>query len=248
MNTIFLEKPKGGMNMDEMRMVNRVVLTGFLSGRPVFSHESRGHRFFRLPLGICRLSGVFDTINIVTKSELLQELEVNEADMLCVVGELRSYNEKSSASRHLIISVLAQEISLVSGTAWENEVELTGTLCKPPNPRVTPMGREICDLMLAVNRRYGRSDYLPCIAWGRKAREASLWEVGTKIRLNGRIQSRLYIKNADGILKEKTAYEVSIIDAYKLEEQDTLEELENESVKNSAWRNSPPGSRPGESF
>jgi single-strand DNA-binding protein len=236
------------MNMDEMRVVNRVVLTGILSGRPVFSHESRGHRFFRLPLGVCRLSGVFDTINIIVRSDMMQDLEVSEADMLHVGGELRSYNEKNSANRHLIISVLAQEISLVSGTLWENEVELTGTLCKTLNPRVTPMGREICDLMLAVNRRYGRSDYLPCIAWGRKAREASLWEVGTKVHLSGRIQSRLYIKNIDGILKEKTAYEVSIIDGYKLEEQDLQEEPANEAVKNPAWQNSPPGSPPGGSL
>jgi single-stranded DNA-binding protein len=229
-------------------MVNRVVLTGILSGRPGFSHERRGHRFFRLSLGVCRLSGVFDTVNVIARSELLQELEVCEADMLHVVGELRSYNEKNAANRHLIISVLAQEISLISGAPWENEVELPGTLCKPPNPRVTPMGREICDMMLAVNRRYGRSDYLPCIAWGRKAREASQWEVGTRIHLTGRMQSRLYIKNIDGILKEKTAYEVSIIEVYKLEEQEVSEEPVNETVKNPAWRNSPPVSRPDGSF
>jgi primosomal replication protein N len=204
--------------MDEARIQNKVELTGVLSDRPAFSHESRGQRFYSFSLEICRLSGAFDKINIIARADLLEALGPEEADMVRVVGELRSFNNRSGEGRRLVITVFAREISLVKDAEWGNAVELSGTLCRPPNLRTTPMGREICDLMLAVNRRYGRSDYLSCIAWGLKAREASLWDVGTHIRLTGRIQSRAYIKNMDGVPQEKTAYEVSVIDLQEREE------------------------------
>jgi primosomal replication protein N len=204
--------------MDEARIQNKVELTGVMADRPAFSHESRGQRFYSFSLEICRLSGAFDKINIIARADLLESLTLEEADMIRVVGELRSFNNRSGEGRRLVITVFAREITLVRDAEWGNTVELFGTLCKPPNLRTTPMGREICDLMLAVNRRYGRSDYLPCIAWGLKAREASLWDVGTHVHLTGRIQSRAYIKNIDGVPIEKTAYEVSVIDLQEREE------------------------------
>jgi len=200
--------------MDETRVQNHISLTGVLAGRPVFSHESRGQRFFMFPLEVSRLSGTLDKVNVVAREELLPALDegLEGADMLCVRGELRSFNNRSGTGNRLVITVFARELCLTADGEWENEVELCGTICRAPNLRVTPMGREICDLMLAVNRRYSRSDYLPCIVWGLKAREAALWEVGTRVRLTGRFQSRDYIKNTEAGPEEKTAYEISVAD------------------------------------
>ena len=203
--------------MDEIKVNNRALLRGVLGAPPRFSHESRDERFFQFPLEVCRLSGATDVINIVVRESLIASLPLSEGDKLCVSGDLRSFNNKSGIGSKLVITVFARELSIESGED-ENSVELTGTICKPPTLRLTPMGREICDLMLAVNRRYGRSDYLPCIAWGIRAREASLWEVGTVVSLTGRIQSRNYTKLIDGENVEKTAYEVSVIDIEKADD------------------------------
>lgn len=197
--------------MEELKMANYAMLKGVLAQAPRFSHESRGENFYEFSLDICRLSGVNDTINVIIREDLLSALELDEKSKLCVCGELRSFNNKSGVGPKLIITVFAKEIYLDDGDD-ENVIELKGTICKQPNLRITPMGREICDLMIAVNRHYGRSDYLPCIAWGAKAREASTWDIGTIVALYGRIQSRKYTKTIDGESTEKTAYEVSVID------------------------------------
>ena len=201
--------------MDENLKTNSVMLRGAATGAPVFSHESRGERFFSFPMEVERLSGAVDRLNVIARAELLAATELTECSKLCVKGELRSFNNKTGVGSRLVISVFSRELALDCGEDM-NLVELTGTICKPPNIRVTPMGREICDLMLAVNRRYGRSDYLPCIAWGRVARIAALWTVGDKIHLTGRIQSRQYIKQTDSGQVERVAFEVSISEAEKL--------------------------------
>ena len=199
--------------MDEIRS-NFALLRGTVSRRPVYSHESRGEAFYRLSMDVSRLSGAVDTIHIIARDALLDELEVplpgRENAKLRVEGELRSFNNKRGVGPKLIITVFAKALRFEPGED-ENVIELRGTLCKPPTHRVTPMGREICDLMLAVNRRYGRSDYLPCIAWGLSAREAAGWSVGDAVRLTGRIQSRNYTKVIDGDSVIKTAFEVSVI-------------------------------------
>lgn len=200
--------------MDEVRSNNFCSLRGSLAAIPRYSHSARGEDFYSFPLEVCRLSGVYDTINVIARGALLDALEVKENCSLCVEGELRSFNNKSGEGPKLIITVFAKELWFDSGED-ENVIELRGTICKAPNLRVTPMGREICDLMLAVNRRYGRSDYLPCIAWGIRAREAANWDVGTAVSLNGRIQSRRYTKLIDGESVEKVAYEVSVIEIYE---------------------------------
>ncbi len=196
--------------MEEESYSNYAMLRGVLCDTPVFSHESRGERFYRFSLDVSRLSGTLDTLHIIARQGLLDALEPDGGGKVCVRGELRSFNNRSGVGAKLVISVFARELWLDDGED-ENTIVLSGTLCKSPTYRVTPMGREICDLMRAVRRRYSRSDYLPCIAWGLSAREAAGWDVGHAVRLCGQIQSRAYQKIEDGETLEKTAYEVSIL-------------------------------------
>lgn len=195
--------------MDMTSSTNYTKLCGVMAAPPAYSHSSRGQRFFTFPLEVQRLSGNIDTVNIIARPEQLEALEIEEHSKLCISGQLRTFNNRRGEGAKLVISVFAREISLGEDEDC-NVVKLTGTLCKTPTLRCTPMGRDICDLMLAVNRRYGRSDYLPCICWGPKAKEAAAWDVGTRLELEGRIQSRHYIKLTDDGAIEKTAYEVSV--------------------------------------
>ena len=195
--------------MDEALCRNTVELCGALAAAPRFSHLSRGERFFIFPVETRRLSGAVDTINVVAREALLAALRIEEAERLCVQGELRSFNNRREEGPKLVITVFARALSLAGGGEDVNAITLRGALCKPPVLRVTPMGRDICDLMVAVNRRCGRSDYLPCICWGARARAAALYGVGDAVELTGRVQSRQYIKLIDGEPVEKTAYEVS---------------------------------------
>ncbi len=204
--------------MDEMRQNNRVLLCGSPLGEPVFSHESRTERFYTFPLEVVRLSGTADRLNVMLREALLPRLRPSRAGLLEVRGELRSFNNRSGQGPKLVISVFARELDAAAEPFWENLVELTGTLCRTPTLRLTPMGREICDLLLAVNRPYGRSDYLPCIAWGQNARTASGWAVGQRLELQGRLQSRDYIKSLEGQAVRRTAYEVSASRVTPLEE------------------------------
>jgi len=187
---------------------NSVELCGTLRGRPEYSHSSREEEYYIFMLDVERLSGTVDTIKIVARESTMSELIIEEREKVIIKGELRSFNNKSGIGNRLIITVFAQVIELGYGED-RNEVVLCGIVCKLPNLRRTPMGREICDMMLAVNRRYGRSDYIPCIAWGQNAQLAGQWHIGSVIQLTGRIQSRKYIKINDGQSEEKTVYEVS---------------------------------------
>ena len=195
--------------MDMNNENNYTRLCGQIAGSPVYSHSSRGQQFFTFPLEISRLSGNMDRVNVVLRQEQLAALEPGDSGKLCVVGELRTFNNRHGEGAKLVITVFARELFFCDEED-SNLVQLRGTLCKAPNLRCTPMGRDICDLMLAVNRHYGRSDYLPCICWGARARDAALWTVGTVVRLEGRIQSRRYIKVTDRGAVEKTAFEVSV--------------------------------------
>lgn len=210
--SFYLLQEKDGYIMDMISPNNYVKLCGVMAGRPAYSHSSRGQQFYIFPLEVQRLSGNTDTLNIVVRPEQLALLEAAECEKLCVTGQLRTFNNRRGEGAKLVITVFARELMLCDEDDC-NLVQLSGTLCKAPNLRCTPMGRDICDLMLAVNRHYGRSDYLPCICWGLKAREAAAWTVGTQIRLEGRIQSRKYIKLSEDGAVEKTAYEVSVTEA-----------------------------------
>lgn len=185
---------------------NEVILCGTCLEEPVYSHAARSQSFYTLPLLVRRLSGAADTVNVTIRETMLGTAE--QGGRLYVTGEVRTFNNRSGEWPRLVISVFARTLAPTE-EADENRVRLRGALCKSPNLRTTPMGREICDLILAVNRRYGRSDYLPCICWGSKAREAALWEVGTRLLLEGRIQSRRYSKLTENGSEERTAYEIS---------------------------------------
>ena len=195
--------------MDMISDNNYLRLCGCMGAKPVFSHCARGQDFYTFPLDVQRLSGNIDRINIILRQSQLKELEISDSERLCVEGQLRSFNNRRGEGAKLIITVFAKELSFTDED-FCNQVFLKGTLCKVPNLRCTPMGRDICDLMLAVNRPYGRSDYLPCICWGSTARLASGFSVGTALSLEGRIQSRKYIKLSDEGAVEKTAFEVSV--------------------------------------
>ena len=195
--------------MDEMQENNAAYLCGSPTGEPIYSHESRTERFYTFPLEVVRLSGTADRLNILLREAMLPEVRTSRAGLTEVRGELRSFNNRSGQGRRLVISVFARQLSPAAEPFWDNRVELRGTLCKAPVLRLTPMGREICDLLLAVNRPYGRSDYLPCIAWGQMARMAAAWDVGQRLELQGRLQSREYIKNLEGRSERRTAFEVS---------------------------------------
>ena len=198
--------------MDMIPENNVLRLVGTLAGRPAFSHSGRGVEFWQFPLSVLRLSGTADVLNVIVRRELLEAAALSAGDKLLVQGELRSFNNRRGEGAKLVITAYARELSLCSGED-ENRLQLLGTLCKAPTLRQTPRGRDICDLMLAVNRHYGRSDYLPCICWGALARQAAGWQVGDRLRLEGRVQSRSYLKLTEEGTVERTAYEVSVLTA-----------------------------------
>lgn len=200
---------------------NRALLRGTAAGSPVFSHENHGVAYDLFPLSVQRLSGAADRLNVVLPRSLLTACPVYEGLPLEVQGEVRSFNNRSGSGSRLVITVLARELAPTAEKP-ANHLALAGALCKPPILRRTPLGREICDLMLAVNRRYGRADYLPCIAWGAVAQQAACLRTGQRFTAEGRVQSRIYTKNENGVLTDRTAYEVSIMRPAEVEEFLTL--------------------------
>ena len=188
---------------------NRALLRGTAAGSPVFSHENHGVAYDLFPLSVQRLSGAADRLNVVLPRSLLTACPVYEGLPLEVQGEVRSFNNRSGSGSRLVITVLARELAPTAEKP-ANHLALAGALCKPPILRRTPLGREICDLMLAVNRRYGRTDYLPCIAWGSLARRCAELAPGNRVELEGRLQSRVYTKRLGETSEERTAFEVSV--------------------------------------
>ena len=191
---------------------NQIVLRGDLLGMPEFSHENHGKRFCRFLLEVERLSGAVDTLPVVAREELLKALDLGPGIRLTARGQVRSHNHTDENGRHLMVFVFASDLWAEDGEPM-NEVTLTGLLCREPTFRRTPLGREICDAMLAVPRAFRRADYLPCILWGRTAQEISRCTVRDRIELHGRLQSRVYTKYLDGIPQERTAYEISALTA-----------------------------------
>lgn len=191
---------------------NFVQLCGTAAGEPTPSHENHGQQFCRFPFAVRRLSGQTDTLWVIATMDQLRKLLPLTGRRLAVDGQLRSFNNKSGRGSRLVISVFAQ---LLVPAAEEDEdrnrIALRGVICKPPVLRRTPLGRCISDMMLAVNRRYGRADYLPCIAWGQVAMITGNMSVGEALSLEGRVQSRAYTKVVEGCAQERTAYEVSIM-------------------------------------
>ena len=196
---------------------NRLELRGTVEDTPILSHVNHGCAFYRFTLSVLRLSGQADKLPVIVPKALLDTVPVAAGDTVTVIGQLRSFNNKSGQGSRLVISVFAQTMVHEGGEPL-NRILLSGVLCKQPTLRRTPLGREICDMILAVNRRYGRADYLPCIAWGAVAQQASLLHTGARLTAEGRVQSRVYSKTENGVTTDRTAYEVSIMRPAEREE------------------------------
>ena len=197
---------------------NQIILRGDLLELPEFSHENHGKRFCRLFLEVPRLSGAVDTLPVVVREELLAERCLAKGQRLTVRGQIRSHNHTDENGRHLMIFVFANELFPEQGVPL-NEATVSGLLCREPTFRRTPLGREICDAMLAVPGRFRRADYLPCILWGRTAQEISKCRTRDRILIQGRLQSRIYTKFIDDTPIERTAYELSALTARELPNQ-----------------------------
>lgn len=191
---------------------NRIELRGDLLGMPEFSHENHGRKFYRFFLEVPRLSGAIDTLPVVAELPLLEGLDLSRGERMTVQGQIRSHNHTDESGRHLMIFVFAGSVAMEDGEPV-NDVMLDGLLCREPTFRRTPLGREICDAMLAVPRAFRRADYLPCILWGRTAQEISRCSVRERITIRGRLQSRIYTKYLGDIPTERTAYEISALTA-----------------------------------
>ena len=191
---------------------NQVTLRGSLPELPVFSHENHGRKFFRFFLEVPRLSGAVDLLPIIAEEHLLNSIDPTAGEYLTITGQIRSHNIRKDDRRHLLIFVYCTSITAEDGDPI-NEVILEGPLCREPTFRRTPLGREICDVMLAVPRAFRRADYLPCILWGRTAREAAICHTSDVIRVYGRLQSRQYTKITESGTEERTAYEISAMTA-----------------------------------
>ena len=191
---------------------NRIELCGSLVELPQFSHENHDRRFYRFQLEVERLSGALDVLPVIVPEQVLDDMDVTGGSMLAITGQIRSFNNRMASGRRLVISVYAEALAACEEQP-RNLVELTGVVCKEPVYRRTPLGREICDIMLAVNRLYHRADYIPCIFWGRTAAEAAACTVGSSLSLSGRLQSREYVKVLEHGSESRTAYEVSAMTA-----------------------------------
>lgn len=198
---------------------NRIVATGRLEDAPALSHEVMNEPFYTGTLLVRRLSGAVDRLPVTIPGKLLACMPAgSESQLLMMSGQVRSYNKVIDGAGRLMVTLFAQNIAPAQENDTLNKVSLVGALCKPPIYRSTPFGREICDMMLAVNRAFGKSDYIPCIAWGRNAQYAARFGVGDRISLTGRLQSREYQKLLDsGEYMTRNAYEVS---AFTLEAAD----------------------------
>lgn len=197
--------------MNELNNNNKVILVGTIISKFTYSHEVFGEKFYMVNLSVERKSGTADIIPLMISE---RTIDVTADFIGCVVkveGYYRSYNHHDGKKHYLKLSVFVTEIEDAGQLGDNNVIVLEGFLCKKPVYRKTPMGRDITDFLFAVNRAYGKSDYIPCIAWGRNAGYMSKFDIGTKLRVEGRIQSRTYNKKlSENEFEERTAYEVSV--------------------------------------
>ncbi len=214
------------MNYEQL-LNNKVYLAGKIVSEPVFSHEVLGEGFYEMMLAVKRLSEQIDEIPLTVSERLLAESPAAVGEMIAINGQFRSYNKVENGKSRLVLRVFVREIMDFDEEKNPNTIELSGFVCKPPIYRTTPFKREICDMLVAVNRAYNKSDYIPCIAWGRSARFSGGFNVGEKISLSGRIQSREYNKLLDdGTLEQRIAYEVSVA-KLEVESKDENQKIEN---------------------
>ena len=211
---------------------NYIVLMGKIVSDKTFSHEIYGESFYLFNLEVPRLSGNADIIPITISERLIANFGLDMDKKVVIEGQFRSYNSYEKEKNRLVLTVFAKDIIEYNEENQEekkssNEVILNGYICKKPIYRQTPFGREIADLLLAVNRAYNKSDYIPCIAWGRNARFCENMEVGAEVKIVGRVQSRIYEKKfEDGTIEQRVAYEVSIGSLEVMDKNQNEEEKE----------------------
>ena len=199
---------------------NRMTACGRLDGVPELSHEVMNEPFYTGTLLVKRLSGTVDRLPVTLPGKLIAESGIPLDSLLLMSGQVRSYNKIVEGSGRLMVTLFVQSVAVTNDNETLNRAELCGALCKPPVYRSTPFGREICDMMLAVNRAFGKSDYIPCIAWGRNAQYASRFRVGDHVRVTGRLQSREYQKLMEnGEYMVRNAFEVSAFTLDAVEQQ-----------------------------
>ena len=199
---------------DKMFENNQVALVGEIVSDFTYSHEVYGEGFYMVELSVNRLSNFVDYIPVMVSERLIDVNGAYKGSYVYITGQFRSFNRHEEKKNRLVLSVFARELEFLEDVDEEsasNQIFLDGYICKEAVYRKTPLGREIADLLVAVNRSYGKSDYIPCICWGRNARFASTFEVGTHVQIWGRIQSRQYVKKiSDTEIEERIAYEVSV--------------------------------------
>ena len=200
--------------MDKIFENNTVEVAGEVVTEPIYSHEAFGEEFYIFNISVKRLSGMLDIIPVTISERAINISEIRVGKRFKIYGQFRSFNKHMEHEHRLILSVFARDIMELDDNQLdvnENYITLDGYICKEPIYRKTPLGREIADLLIAVNRSYGKSDYIPCIAWGRNARYSSDLDVGTHVKICGRIQSREYTKRiSETESEQRMAYEVSV--------------------------------------
>lgn len=189
---------------------NKVFISGKIVENPVFSHELYGESFYEMKISCKRLSNAVDILPITISERLMKEYDFRTNAILTAQGQLRTYNKHKDGKSRLVLTIFITDMLNITNDCINNVV-LTGRICKPPIYRTTPFNREIADLLIAVNRSYNKSDYIPCVVWGRNARYVKDMSVGDKITVQGRLQSREYQKKlSDTDIKTMTAYELSV--------------------------------------
>lgn len=214
--------------METLNLSNVVKIGGIVVKDVEFSHEIYDEKFYKFYVEVERLSQLKDILPIIVSERVTEIDNIKVGDAVMIDGQIRSYNEMNEVRSKLILSIFAKELQILTKEEVSkiNDITLEGFICKKPIYRKTPLGREISDMLIAVNRSYKKSDYIPCILWGRNAKYSETLEVGTKVRLSGRVQAREYEKKQeDGTVKKQVAYEISV-SKFGITEED--EELNTE--------------------
>jgi len=219
------------MNYEQMNN-NKLQLVGTVVKEPIYTHEVFGEGFYETVVAVPRLSEQKDFIPITISDRLLVRHEVQVGNKINLVGQFRSYNKIEGEKSKLLLTAFVRDLLPIDETVTPNSIEITGYICKPPIYRTTPFKREICDVLIAVNRAYNKSDYIPCIMWGRNARFVQNMKVGDKLTVVGRIQSRTYVKNlGEDKSEERVAYEVSVSKINPLDRDDNIDNMEIASAE-----------------
>lgn len=223
------------MNFEQMNN-NKVYIAGEIISEPKYSYEVFGEGFYEFDLLVKRLSEANDIIPVTISERLLNSDSIKVGNKIAAIGQFRSYNKLVEDKSKLILTVFIRELVPYDESQNPNQIELTGFVCKEPIYRTTPFKREITDVLIAVNRSYNKSDYLPCIAWGRNAKYVKNLSVGDKLVMSGRIQSRIYQKKIGEDVVEKVAYEISLSKITKIEPE-IVQNIEEYSYQNNYYAN-----------